>query len=130
MDTTRDKIIKAIGEIWAANEKMGIHAVAKKCDVSHSLIYNRYPDLKERIKELKSKQQAKIRAASDQELLEKLLADNKALKARVKAAASDQDAESFKALLSHLTEVYKMYDELLADRNSLAERLKELIEKR
>ncbi|REG50736.1 hypothetical protein B0G80_7189 [Paraburkholderia sp. BL6669N2] len=35
---------------------ISIHAVAARCGVSHSLIYNRYPDLKERIKEFKATQ--------------------------------------------------------------------------
>jgi AcrR family transcriptional regulator len=130
MDTMRDKIIKVIEGMWAANEKMSIHSVAHKCDVSHSLIYNRYPDLKERIKELKAKQQVKIQAANEQKIIEKLIAQNKALKTNLKAAKSDEDDKSFKALLAHITEVYRMYDELRVDRDSLAERLREMVQRR
>jgi AcrR family transcriptional regulator len=40
----------------AAGERLNIHAVAQRCGVSHSLVYSRYPDIKERIEELKQSQ--------------------------------------------------------------------------
>ncbi|MGE5470500.1 MAG: hypothetical protein ACM3X0_06870 [Bacteroidota bacterium] len=120
MDTTRDRIVEAIEVMLATNESININAVAKKCGISHALIYNRYPDLKERIKELKEAQCEKRKAADDQALVAKLMAQNKALLERVKAYERAQDAAAFKALLAHAQEVYSMYDGLLDDRNRLA----------
>jgi AcrR family transcriptional regulator len=121
---TRAKIVKVINQMLAANESISIHSVAEKSGVSHSLIYNRYPDLKERIKELKTVQKAKLKAANEQDLINTLVAQNKMLRERVKDEKRKQDAESFKILLAHVQEVYSMYDQLLEERNMFAARLK------
>ncbi len=123
MDTTRTRIVKAIEEMLVANESININAVAEKCGISHSLIYNRYPDLKERIKQLKDTQREKRKAADDKALVANLLAQNKALRQRAKSENRAQDAAAFKALLAHVQEVYSMYDGLLDDRNRLAAKL-------
>jgi AcrR family transcriptional regulator len=120
---TRDKIINAIEEMLAANESVSISAVAAKCGVSHALIHNRYPDLKERIKELKGAQREKRKVADDQELIANLLAKNKALRKQVKGEDRTQETAAFKALLAHVHEVYSMYDSLLEERNRLAKKL-------
>lgn len=120
MDTTRDRIVKAIEEMLAANESININSVAEKCGISHSLIYNRYPDLKERIKDLKGVQREKRKAADEQTLVANLMAQNKALRERVKGEDRADDAAAFKALLVHVQELYSMYDSLLDDRNRLA----------
>lgn len=120
---TRDKIIKAIEEMLATNESISINAVAEKCGISHSLIYNRYPDLKERIKELKETQREKKKAADDNELIANLMTKNKALRERAKVDDHAQETAAFKTLLAHVQEVYSMYDSLVDERNRLAARL-------
>ncbi|TXT28171.1 MAG: hypothetical protein FD131_3304 [Rhodocyclaceae bacterium] len=120
---TREQIEQAIKQMLDAGESISISAVAEKCDVSHSLIYNRYPDLKEKIKELKSGQKARQKTESDEALISTLLAKNKALQEKVKSETSGQAEEAFKSMLSHVQQVYSMYDQLLDDRNKLAERL-------
>lgn len=120
---TRTKIVQAMEQMVAAGASISISSVAAKCGVSHSLIYNRYPDLKERIKELKTAQKARQKAANDQELIDILLAKNKVLQERVKSYDNGQAEENFKLMLVHVQQVYSMYDQLLDERNKLAERL-------
>lgn len=110
-------------QIVASGERISINAVAFKCGISHSLIYNRYPDLKERIKELKTTQKASQKEANDQAIINGLLAKNKALKNRIKSEDNRQTEESFKLMLVHVQQVYSMYDQILDERNKLAERL-------
>lgn len=120
---TRAKIVQVLEQMIAAGEDVSISAVAARSGVSHSLIYNRYPDLKERIKELKVRQKAHQKAENDQEVIAKLIAKNKALQERVKSDNTGQAEASFRQLLVHVQQVYSMYDQLLDERNKLAERL-------
>ena len=121
---TREMISKTIDEMVASGEKLNVYAVAERCGVSHSLIYNRYPDLKERIKDLKKEQRARADAQGDAALISKLLDKNKSLEAKVNAEDSAKYEAVIAGLVSHLHEVYAMYDQLLEDRNALAERLR------
>ena len=119
----RSNFLSAIEQILAAGERLSIHAVARRCGVSHSLIYNRYPDIKERIKELQQSQSIAKKATEDQELISKLLARNNALKRRRQTKNDKERNEAFKELLVHVQQLYSMYDELREDRNRLADRL-------
>lgn len=120
---TREQIEQAIQQMMEDGESISINAVAEKCGVSHSLIYNRYPDLKEKIKELKVSQKARQKSDNDEALISSLLAKNKALQEQIKSENSGQAEEAFKSVLTHVQQVYSMYDQLLDDRNKLAERL-------
>lgn len=120
---TRQAISKTIDEMVASGEKLNVYAVAERCGISHSLIYNRYPDLKERIKDLKREQRARADSHGDAALISKLLDKNKLLEAKVNSENSAKYEAVIAGLLSHLHEVYAMYDQLLDDRNTLAERL-------
>lgn len=120
---TRSQLVKIIKEIIDNGEGISISAVAHRCGVSHSLIYNRYPDLKERIKELKDQQKARQKAQDDESLISNLLAKNKVLQKKLKSDTSGQVEESFKTVLVHMQQLYSMYDQLCDDRNKLAERL-------
>ena len=121
--STRESIIKSIDEILASGEAISIKAVATKSGVSHSLIYNRYPDLKEKIKELKSAQKADKQAFSDRETIATLTSRNEKLKQRLEVAKKSDDPETIRTLLTHIQQLYSMYDVLLEDRNKFAERL-------
>ncbi|KVC71726.1 TetR/AcrR family transcriptional regulator [Burkholderia ubonensis] len=121
MDTRR-QILDVVEQMLAAGDRLSIHAVAKRCGVSHSLIYNRYPDIKERIKELKQSQTIARKAAEDKELISKLLARNKTLRRRSQMVDGNSGGAALEALLVHIQQLYSMYDELLEDRNRLAAR--------
>lgn len=123
MMDTRTRIIEAIRGMREADESISIHAVAARCGVSHSLIYNRYPDLKEKIKELKTTQKQQRKAEDDQALIARLMSEKNALHAKVKRGKEAMTKDSFKELLTHVQEVYSMYDGLLQERNRLAGKL-------
>ncbi|MEI6002439.1 TetR/AcrR family transcriptional regulator [Paraburkholderia bengalensis] len=123
MTDTRTRIIEAIRGMRETGESITIHAVAARCGVSHSLIYNRYPDLKEKIKELKTTQKQQRKAEDDQALIARLTSEKNALHAKVKRGKEAMTKDSFKALLTHVQEVYSMYDGLLEERNRLAGKL-------
>jgi len=120
---TRTQLVKAIESMLHAGEKITISSVAAKCEVSHSLIYNRYPDLKEWIKDIRKDQIAKQKAEGDENLINTLLARNKTLKLKIKAESSGQEKAAFRSMLVHIQQIYSMYDQLLEDRNNLASRL-------
>jgi AcrR family transcriptional regulator len=120
---TRTQITNAIDEITKAGDKLTISSVAKKCCVSHSLIYNRYPDLKEKIKELGAEQKLRKKGEADADLITNLMDKNKKLKAKLATETSNTDDAAFKKLLVHTQEIYSMYDQLLEERNRLAQRL-------
>lgn len=121
--STRQSIINAIDETIASGGTISIKAVATKIGVSHSLIYNRYPDLKEKIKELKAIQKAEKQASSDRETIASLLGKNNILKQRLEFAKANDDPETIKTLLVHIQQLYSMYDSLLEERNTFAEKL-------
>lgn len=123
MTDTRTRIVEAMRGMREAGERISIHAVAARCGVSHSLIYNRYPDLKEKIKEIKTTQKQQRKAEDDQALIATLTSEKNALHAKVKRGKEAVAKESFKALLTHVQEVYSMYDGLLEERNRLAGKL-------
>lgn len=52
---TREKLISCVREFEHNDESITISKVAEQCGVSHSLIYNRHPDIKEMINNLKKK---------------------------------------------------------------------------
>lgn len=120
---TRELISKTIDELVQRGEKLNIHAVAKRCGISHSLIYNRYPDLKEHIKNLGKAQRARVGAESDAAAISKLVAENQLLSEKVRAQQPARYRALITELVAHLHQVYAMYDQLLEDRNALARRL-------
>lgn len=120
---TRDLITKTIHEMVQRGEKLNIHAVAARCGFSHSLIYNRYPDLGEQIKQLGKAQRARVSAESDAAAISKLVAQNQLLSKKVEAQQPARYRALITELLAHLHQVYAMYDQLLEDRNALALRL-------
>lgn len=125
---TREAITKTIDDMLALDEKISIFSVAEKCGVSHSLIYNRYPDLKERIKELKAVQRQRIKAANVEVAIAKLTAQNKVFKDKLKTQAPARSTTEMRTLLAHMQEIYSLYDALLEDRNKLATKFANLSE--
>ncbi|WP_455291912.1 TetR/AcrR family transcriptional regulator [Vibrio parahaemolyticus] len=53
---TREKLISCVREFEHNDESITISKVAERCGVSHSLIYNRHPDIKEMFNNLKKNQ--------------------------------------------------------------------------
>ena len=115
-----------ISQMIADGEKINVSRVAQKAGVSNALIYNRYPELKLKIQQAKLGQTQKnkqIETITEIERLKGML-----IKAKQKQEEAELIAKSFQnqnsELWEHIQQVYAMYDQILAERNDFAERLK------
>ena len=120
---TREQLLSCVKEFKQNNDPITIKKVADKCGISHSLIYNRHPDIAEMITKLKKhqKEQAIIELQKDQ--TDKLLKRNENLERKLSEAKKNDDKETIAMLITHIQELYSMYDSLLEERNAFANRL-------
>lgn len=123
---TKFAIENALQELIDANEKVNINRVAAKAGFSNSLIHNRYPDLADKINEVKANQKQKKDSIDNACEIERLKKEVAQLKQKTdeskKIAVSYQKINE--DLWEHIQQVYGMYDQVLAERNGFAERLK------
>ncbi|CAK1938131.1 TetR family transcriptional regulator [Vibrio crassostreae] len=124
--STRDKLKQALSSLIDERVPITVSAVAKRCGVSHSLIYNNHPDIKDAIKKAKNRQKEQQQAEISRTENEKLVKKVSALETILEKRKGRDDQETINILLAHITEVYSMYDVLLKERNDYAERLCEL----
>ncbi|HCG6550631.1 TPA: hypothetical protein ACVU5B_002366 [Vibrio parahaemolyticus] len=123
---TRQQLEAIVTEMIASGEKINVSRVAAKAGVSNALIYNRYPDLKVRIQAAKETQQSrkeKVEATTEAEKLKSQLAKAKQRKEEAELMACSYQKQN-EQLWEHIQQVYSMYDQVLAERNAFAERLK------
>ncbi|MGQ5486674.1 hypothetical protein FA893_16745 [Photobacterium damselae subsp. piscicida] len=123
---TRQQLETIVTEMIASGEKINVSRVASKAGVSNALIYNRYPELKVRIQTAKETQQSRkqqVEATTEAENLKSKLdkAKKKQEEAELMACSYQKQNEQ---LWEHIQQVYAMYDQVLAERNDFAERLK------
>jgi AcrR family transcriptional regulator len=104
-------------------EVISITEVAKRCGISHSLIYNRHPDIRELIKNVKSDQRKQALIKEQYDKTEKLVEQNRKLSCRLKKAKQTNDKQTVNQLMGHLQTIYSMYDDLLEERNEFAKRI-------
>ena len=123
---TKIQLEAVISQMIADGEKINVSRVAHKAGVSNALIYNRYPELKLKIQQAKLGQTQKnkqIETITEIERLKGML-----IKAKQKQEEAELIAKSFQnqnsELWEHIQQVYAMYDQILAERNDFAERLK------
>lgn len=123
---TKIQLEAVISQMIADGEKINVSRVAQKAGVSNALIYNRYPELKLKIQQAKLGQTQKnkqIETITEIERLKGML-----IKAKQKQEEAERIAKSFQnqnsELWEHIQQVYAMYDQILAERNDFAERLK------
>ncbi len=124
--TLADKIDTALSEMAANNEKINISQVAERLDISHSKIYKYCPEKIPVIKTAQKKQKNKaesIAVGTENEKLKKEVESLKKSNLDYKEEAEDLRTQN-ESLWEHIQQVYNMYDEVLAERNSFAERLK------
>ncbi len=121
--STREQLLSCVKEFKQKNEPITITKVADKCDVSHSLIYNRHPDIAEMIKKLKKHQKEQTLIEQQKDQTEKLLKRNEKLESKLFEANKNDDKETIAMLITHIQELYSMYDSLLEERNAFANRL-------
>ena len=123
---TKALIRETLSRMLADDQKINISKVAEKSGVSHSLIYNRYPDLAYEINQAKERQKNKrssIEASQEVQILKSQINNLKQSVADYKKVAQSY-REQNEELWEHIQQVYGMYDQVLAERNGFAERLK------
>lgn len=123
---TKGQLEAIIHQMIASGEKVNVSRVAQKAGVSNALIYNRYPELKLKIQQAKLGQTQKAKQIESTTEIEKL----KGMLAKAKQKQEEAELESQAIqnqndqLWEHIQQVYSMYDQMLAERNDFAERLK------
>lgn len=123
---TRQQLEAIVTEMIASGEKINVSRVAAKAGVSNALIYNRYPELKVRIQTAKETQQSRkqqVEATTEAEKLKSQLIKAKQRQEEAELMACSYQKQN-EQLWEHIQQVYAMYDQMLAERNDFAERLK------
>lgn len=125
---TKQQLEAIITDMITTGEKINVSRVAARAGVSNALIYNRYPEIKVRIQAAKEKQLSQVQQIETTTELEKV--KSKFDKAKQKQSDAEMLVDSYKRqndeLWEHIQQVYSMYDQLLAERNEFAERLKHM----
>ena len=120
---TRKTLIDSLHELILEGKKISIKSVAEKAGLSHSIIYNRYPELKCIIKEEQQKQADQLQRNKERNELEKL--KNKLLSANKKSKKLEQtQINEVPALLAHIQQVYSMYDQLAEEHVEVLNKLR------
>lgn len=120
---TRKTLIDSLHELILEGKKISIKSVAEKAGLSHSIIYNRYPELKCIIKEEQQKQADQLQKNKERNELEKL--KNKLLSAKKKSKKLEQtQINEIPALLAHIQQVYSMYDQLAEEHVEVLNKLR------
>ena len=110
------------------NEKINVSQVAERLDTSNSTLYKYYPEKITAIKTAQERQKNKGESIAFGIKNEKLSKEVESLKSSQKEyqkLACDYKAQN-ESLWEHIQQVYNMYDEMLAERNGFAERLKHM----
>lgn len=126
--SVEDNIDKIIKEMTEKKEKINVSQVATRLGLSHSTIYKQYPakllDIQTAQKRQKLKKES-ITLGTEVEKLKKEIVDLKKYKAESENIAMSYKEQN-ETLWEHIQQVYNMYDEMLAERNGFAERLKHM----
>lgn len=123
---TKSQLDAIISEMIASGEKVNVSRVAQKAGVSNALIYNRYPELKLKIQQAKLNQTQRtkqIESTTEIEKLKSILAKSKNKQEEAELMVQSYQQQN-NELWEHIQQVYSMYDQVLAERNEFAERLK------
>ena len=124
--TMADRIDIALAEMAGNDEKINVSQVAKRLGISNSAIYKYNPEKISDIQAAQNRQRNKAESISLGTENEKLKKEIEALKAsngQYKGLTNDYKAQN-ESLWEHIQQVYSMYDEILAERDGFAERLK------
>lgn len=120
---TRKTLIDSLHKLILEGKKISIKSVAEKAGLSHSIIYNRYPELKCIIKEEQQRQADQLQRNKERNELEKL--KNKLLSANKKSKKLEQtQINEVPALLAHIQQVYSMYDQLAEEHVEVLNKLR------
>ena len=121
-----EKIDSILLDMAGNNEKINVSQVAKRLGLSNSAIYKFHPNKIQDIQFAQKKQKAKTEAISfgfENERLKKEVENLKTSNKEYMEIANNYKSQN-EALWQHIQQVYRMYDEILSERNGFAERLK------
>lgn len=121
-----EKIDCILLEMAGNNEKINVSQVAKRLGLSNSAIYKFYPNKIQDIQFAQKKQKSKTEVISfgfENERLKKEVENLKTSNKEYMEIANNYKSQN-EALWQHIQQVYRMYDEMLSERNGFAERLK------
>ncbi|WP_283787025.1 DUF6262 family protein [Bermanella sp. WJH001] len=124
-DNTRKSLIEALFELVSESKKVSIKSVADRAGLSHSIIYNRYPDLKCIIKDEQIKQAEQLKRDRDIAELEKLKTKLSSIKRKNQKLEKEKSTD-FPSLLAHIQQVYSMYDQLAEEHVEALNRLRDM----
>jgi len=126
--SVEEKIDNILKEMTLKNEKINVSQVASRLGLSHSAIYKQYPaklgDIQTAQKRQKNKTES-IMLGTEVEKLKKVIADLKVSNTESQTITKSYQDQN-RMLWEHIQQVYNMYDEMLAERNGFAERLKHM----
>ena len=117
-ESTRQQLFESLEQLIAQGKKVTIKSVADNAGLRHSVIYNRYPELKSQ-----EDQEAQQERLLDKETINRLKTKLASAKTKVSSSKNEQDV-LMPILLAHLSEVYSMCDQLAEERDELARQLK------
>lgn len=123
-----EKIDKILKEMAEKKEKINVSQVANRLGISNSAIYKFYPEKINDIQTAQKRQKFKdesITLGAEVEKLKKEIAELKESKAESQSLVKSYKGQN-ETLWEHIQQVYNMYDEMLAERNGFAERLKHM----
>ena len=121
-DSTKKLILESLNQLENSDKKISIKSVADTAGISHSLIYNRYPELKIAIKKAQREQASDREKKLSEQKIESLQVKVRKLEEKSNQKV-EQEQQSLPELLAHLQQVYSMYDQILEERNEFAHRL-------
>ncbi|MCG8315520.1 MAG: hypothetical protein MI976_20110 [Pseudomonadales bacterium] len=121
-DITRQSIMNSLDQLKNDDKKISIKSVADAAGISHSLIYNRYPELKLAIKNAQREQASYREKKLSEKKIESLQVKVRKLEEKSNQKV-EQEQQSFPELLANLQQVYSMYDQVLEERNEFARQL-------
>lgn len=123
-EETRKVLLKALHELVSEGKKVSIKSVSDRAGLSHSVIYNRYPDLKCIIKDEQVKQAERLKRDENIAELERLKHKLSSVKRKTQKLEQERSIE-FPVLLAHIQQVYSMYDQLAEEHVEALNRLRE-----
>ncbi|MDU0112294.1 hypothetical protein RT723_04630 [Psychrosphaera aquimarina] len=120
---TREKLLTCVKKFEESNIPISISKVAGEVGISHSHISNNHPDIRDDIIRIKKEQKIQILIEKKNNKTEKLIKHNETLARKLSLAKDKQADKTIATLMAHIQELYSMYDSLLEERNSFAERI-------
>lgn len=126
--SVEDQIDNILIDMMKKKEKINVSQVAKRLDKSNSSIYKFYPHKINDIQTAQKRQKFKaesITLGTEVEKLKKEIIELKESKAESQSFVKSYKDQN-ETLWEHIQQVYSMYDEMLAERNGFAERLKHM----